>query len=39
VFGTQADVTGHIPEHRHGILGSLSPEDVARLRAYLKERL
>ena len=38
VFGTQADITGHIPEHRHGILGSLSPEDVARLRAYLKER-
>ena len=39
VFGTQADVTGHIPEHRHGMLGSFSPEDVARLRAYLKERL
>lgn len=39
VFGTQADITGHIPEHRHGILGSLSPEDVARLRAYLKDRL
>ena len=39
VFGTQADITGHIPEHRHGMLGALSPEDVARLRAYLKERL
>jgi hypothetical protein len=39
VFGTQADVTGHIPAHRHGILGSLSPEDVVRLRAYLKGRL
>lgn len=39
VFGPQADITGHIPEHRHGILGKLSPEDVARLRAYLKERL
>lgn len=39
VFGAQADVTGHIPAHRHGMLGSLSPEDVARLRAYLKERL
>jgi hypothetical protein len=39
VFGTQADITGHIPAHRHGILGSLSPEDVVRLRAYLKGRL
>ena len=39
VFGTQADITGHIPEHRHGVLGKLAPEDVARLRAYLKERL
>ena len=39
VFGAQADVTGHIPAHRHGMLGTLSPEDVARLRAYLKERL
>ena len=38
VFGPQSDVTGHIPGHRHGILGSLSPEDRARLRAYLKER-
>jgi len=39
VFGSQADVTDHIPEHRHGILGELSPADIARLRAYLKERL
>jgi hypothetical protein len=38
VFGPQSDVTGHIPAHRHGVLGSLSPEDRARLRAYLKER-
>jgi len=39
VFGSQSDITGHIPEHRHGILGPLTPEDVARLRAFLKERL
>ena len=39
VFGSQPDITGHIPEHRHGMLGSLSPEGRARLRAYLKERL
>lgn len=39
VFGAPDDVTGHIPAHRHGILGSLSAADVARLRAYLKDRL
>jgi hypothetical protein len=39
VFGPQADVTGHIPAHRHGMLGELSPADAARLRAFLKERL
>jgi Cupin-like domain len=39
VFGLQSDITGHIPEHRHGMLGSLTPEDSARLRAYLKDRL
>jgi hypothetical protein len=32
-------VTEHIPAHRHGILGNLSAADVARLRAYLAERL
>jgi hypothetical protein len=39
VFGLEGDVTGHIPTHRHGILGELSPADAARLRTYLKERL
>jgi hypothetical protein len=39
VFGPQFDVTEHIPEHRHGILGKVSPADAARLRAYLAERL
>ena len=39
VFGSQADLTDHIPAHRHGILGELSSADIARLRAYLKERL
>lgn len=39
VFGPQAGVTGHIPAHRHGILGEVSDADVARLRAYLAERL
>jgi hypothetical protein len=39
VFGAQAVVTEHIPAHRHGLLGKLSAADVARLRAYLAERL
>ena len=39
VFGEQADATGHIPEQRRGILGRISAEDDARLRAYLAGRL
>jgi hypothetical protein len=39
VFGPEAEVTGHIPMHRHGMLGKLSTADVARLRGYLAERL
>jgi hypothetical protein len=39
VFGAQAGVTEHIPEHRHGILGKVSAADAARLRVYLAERL
>jgi cupin-like protein len=40
VFGDdEANVTGHIPPHRHGVLGHLSPADVARVREYLAQRL
>ncbi len=39
VFGPQTEVTGHIPPHRHGVLGRLSPADAERLRTYLAERL
>jgi hypothetical protein len=39
VFGEQDVVTGHIPEQRRGVLGNLSAADVARVRAYLLERL
>jgi hypothetical protein len=39
VFGTQSGVTGHIPEHKHGILGRISAEDAARVRKLLAERL
>jgi hypothetical protein len=39
VFGNDAAVTAHIPEQRHGILGKLSAEQVADLRAHLAKRL
>jgi hypothetical protein len=39
VFGDDADVTAHIPEQRRGILGTLSTEQLAGLRAHLAKRL
>ena len=39
VFGSDADVTGHIPPERHGMLGALSPERIRALRAELAGRL
>jgi hypothetical protein len=39
IFGPQAGVTTHIPEHRRGMLGSLTPADAERLRAQLVQRL
>ena len=39
VFGTPDEVTAHIPEHRRGVLGKLSPADAERLRAQLVQRL
>jgi hypothetical protein len=39
VFGNDAAVTAHIPEQRHGILGKLTAEQVADLRAHLAKRL
>jgi hypothetical protein len=39
VFGEGEPVTGHIPPERHGVLGSLSSEQRAKLRAHLKDRL
>jgi hypothetical protein len=35
IFGPQTGVTEHIPDHRLGMLGRLSEEDAAKLRAYL----
>jgi hypothetical protein len=39
VFGDRTEVTEHIPSHRHGVLGQLSPADAARVRDYLAQRL
>jgi hypothetical protein len=39
VFGTPEDVTAHIPEHRRGVLGKLSPADAEQLRSQLVQRL
>ena len=39
VFGDSNAVRGHIPAPRRGVLGELSTEDAARLRALLAKRL
>jgi len=39
VFGDPGAVTGHIPAHRHGVLGDLSPADAERLREQIAQRL
>jgi hypothetical protein len=39
VFGDHAEVTGHIPPHRHGLLGSLTPAETERLREQIAQRL
>jgi hypothetical protein len=39
VFGEQAEVVAHIPEQRRGILGNLSAEQLAGLRAHLAKKL
>jgi hypothetical protein len=39
VFGENASANAHIPERRHGVLGELSAEQLAGLRAHLAKRL
>jgi hypothetical protein len=39
VFGAPTEATEHIPPHRHGVLGPISPADAARVREYLAQRL
>jgi len=39
LFGDPEAVTGHIPAHRQGLLGELSPADEERLREQIAQRL
>jgi hypothetical protein len=39
VFGAQDEVSTHIPDFRRGVLGEISPERAAELRAHLAKRL
>jgi hypothetical protein len=39
VFGDAAEATDHIPAHRRGILGTLSADQLAGLRAHLAKKL
>jgi len=39
VFGDHGQVTGHIPPHRLGLLGSLTPAETVRLREQLAQSL
>lgn len=39
VFGDQGQVTDHIPPHRHGLLGALTPAETTRLREEIAQRL
>ena len=39
VFSDEAEATSHIPPHRRGLLGRLSPADRDKVREYLAPRL
>jgi cupin-like protein len=39
VFSDEAEATSHIPPHRHGLLGRLTPADRDKVRDYLAQRL
>jgi hypothetical protein len=39
VFGSQAEVSAHIPEPRRSFLGDIAPATAERLRAELARRL
>jgi hypothetical protein len=39
VFGSEGEAVAHIPAHKHGLLGRLSPADREKVREYLGGRL
>ena len=39
VFSDEAEATAHIPPHRHGLLGQLSPAEREKVREYLSQCL
>jgi hypothetical protein len=39
VFSSESDAVSHIPAHKHGLLGRLSPDDREKVREYLSGRL
>ena len=39
VFGAAQELNAHIPEHRRGVLGALTPEQLEQLRRQLAQRL
>ena len=39
VFGSEGEAVSHIPAHKHGLLGRLSPADREKVREYLGGRL
>ena len=39
VFSDEAEATAHIPPHRHGLLGQLSPAEREKVREYLSQSL
>jgi hypothetical protein len=39
IFQSDGEAMAHVPEHARGFFGELTPERVARLRAYLVQSL
>ena len=39
IFGPSENVAEHIPEHRRGVLGTVSPKLAEQVRAFLVSQL
>ena len=39
IFGARDDVAAHIPEHKRGVLGEISPELAKQIKAFLVGQL